>query len=99
MLSFKMSSDLKESIAHLMNFLHRLVTSMAKEGRIVQQDLDVFDFLIRSVVTELGPIHFSERILVRNAEEDFEVMPTPSHRNRSSGALCTPLQHILKLIL
>jgi len=95
----KISADSKESIAHLMNFLHRLGTSIVKNGSVAHEDLEMFGFLIQTAIVELGAINFSERILVRNEEADFEVMPTPSHRARNASTLQTPLQHILKLLL
>jgi len=95
----KASLDLKQAIAHVMNLLHGVwITSQPQDA--IQEALIIrFSFLAQTAIEKLGPMHFAERILTRNAQADFEAAPTPSHRSRSSSALQSPLLHLIELFL
>ncbi|KAF2837417.1 hypothetical protein M501DRAFT_1058912 [Patellaria atrata CBS 101060] len=101
----KASMELKEAIASLTNFIHTfwsfLESNHLESGSLPRIDVDDFAFLIKTAMESLGPIHFTEKTLVRKGNEsEFEVAPTPSHRGRTSGKLFqAPILHILELML
>jgi len=95
----KRSMDLKDAIAHLTNFFHKLwVSSLealgSEDTRIVR-----YGFLLQTAMEQLGPLHFTEKIVTRNAQSMFEAVMTPSSRPRHSGSMQAPLKHLLELIL
>lgn len=91
---------LKETLAHLMNFLGHLWKN-ASRNFMEQSDglwITRFGDLVQSAVDKIGPLHFSEATLVRNEAEDFEAAPTPSHRpSKHHVALQSPMVFLFGL--
>lgn len=95
----KASLELKQAIAHVINLLHGLWTTSETQHAVQIEQIVRFSYLAQTAIEKLGPMHFAERILVRNAQADFEAAPTPSHRSRPTNALQSPLLHLINLLL
>ncbi|KAF2760333.1 hypothetical protein EJ05DRAFT_498292 [Pseudovirgaria hyperparasitica] len=97
------SMELKDAIAHVTNMFHSFWNdypeSLSNHRRNGDMWMEKFGFLISSAMTSLGPLYFSERLLSRNGEADFEAAPTPSHRSRLQVSLHSPLLSLLESIL
>lgn len=62
--------------------------------------LDRFRFLSKTIVSSLGPIPFTENLLLKSSSKGaFQTTNTPTHRRpRSEGNCKTPILHFLQLI-
>ncbi|KAF2036545.1 hypothetical protein EK21DRAFT_51653 [Setomelanomma holmii] len=97
------SSETKDAMAQIVNFLRRIWDRHTAQLALSQQNEDTwanqFCFLIETVVQKLGPKHFADKFLMRNGADEFEVASTPSHRSRQHGARTSPLLYFIDLLL
>ena len=99
----KASMELKDAIAHIVNFLHKAwsshTSSPATEERQEGEWAEKFGFLVETAMQKLGAFNFADKFLTRNSEaDDFEVAPTPSHRSRNTGGLQSPALDLVDLL-
>jgi len=94
------STELKESLAHLMNFYSRLWESTSKWSQQTTHDLWISRFgdLVLASISGLGALHFAEDNIVCNQSHKVEPAPTPSNRaSKHHLSLQTPLAYIWNL--
>lgn len=61
--------------------------------------LERFRFLSTKIISDLGSIPFTEKLLLRTADETFQAATTPTHRGqRDDSNINTPIVHFLRLI-
>ncbi|OCL08110.1 hypothetical protein AOQ84DRAFT_389086, partial [Glonium stellatum] len=99
----KASMELKDAIAHIVNFLHKVwsnhTSSHATQERQEDEWAEKFGFLVETAMQKLGAFNFADKFLTRNSEaDDFEVAPTPSHRSRNNGGLQSPVLDLVDLL-
>lgn len=97
------STETKDAMAHIVNLLRRIWDTHTAQLALSQQQEDSwankFCFLVETVVQKLGALHFSDKILTRNAADEFEVASTPSHRSRQYGSRISPLLYFVDLLV
>lgn len=76
------SMELREALAHLMNFFRNAWTEASKVLKAPTNGVWIIQFgtLLHSAIETLGPVYFAEASLTRNSTSSFEAAPTPSHR-------------------
>lgn len=76
------SAELRDCLAHLVNFITRLWKEASRNFKEQISGLWITRFgnLIQTSVDTLSAMHFSEANLLRNELDSFEAAPTPSHR-------------------
>lgn len=58
-----------------------------------------FRFLSAKVISDLGSILFTEKLLLKTADETFQTATTPTHRGQQGDSnLNTPIMHFMRLI-
>jgi hypothetical protein len=76
------SQELKECLAHLMNFFNRLwKNAPAVEENTGTPWISRFTALVECSIEVVGSLPFSEENLSRNNAKTFEAAPTPSNRS------------------
>lgn len=97
------SSETKDAIASIINLLRRLWERQTAKLAVPQQKEDLwadkFCFLIQTMVQKLSPLQFSDKCLVRNGDNEFEVASTPSHRSRQQGTRTSSLLYLIDLLV
>lgn len=97
------STETKDAMAHIVNFLRRIWDKHTAELAVQQKKEELwaskFCFLIETVVQKLGAFQFSDKCLIRNATDDFEVASTPSQRSRLNGSRISPLLYFVDLLV
>lgn len=97
------STESKDAMAHIVNLLRRVWDRHAAQLALSQQTednwADKFCFLLETVVQKLGALHFADKCLMRNGEDEFEVASTPSHRSRQQGPRISPLLYFVDLLV
>ena len=94
------SVELKEALAHLLNFYSRLWSSTATWSQETTHDLWInrFGELITSAITTIGSLHFAEESMAYNQDNILEPAPTPSNRaSKHHAPLQSPLALLWKL--
>lgn len=89
----KASNELKDAIALIVNFLHRLWKSGAAftAEDDSQRWLNRYQNMLENAVVSLGSLHFVDDILVKTSADDIEAAPTPSHRQpKQQPMTCSP---------
>ncbi|KAF2804647.1 uncharacterized protein BDZ99DRAFT_525478 [Mytilinidion resinicola] len=98
----KASMELKDAIARIVNMFRRLwakhTSTPAMKSEEEEDWVSQFRFLVETSMEKLGAVHFADKFLTRNNNEDLEAAPTPSHRSRIQGAYQSPLLHIVDLL-
>jgi hypothetical protein len=98
----KASMELKDAIARIVNMLRRLwakhTSTPAMKSEDEEEWVSKFRFLVETSMEKLGAVHFADKFLTRNQNEDLEAAPTPSHRSRIQGAYQSPLLHMIGLL-
>lgn len=94
--------ELKEAIAQITNLLHQIWTTRPACLNADCSDSGIFverySFLAQTAVATIGPLHFGDKIIAQNQQDQFEPAPTPSHRSRTSGPLVSPIVHLVHLL-
>ncbi|KAF2494756.1 hypothetical protein BU16DRAFT_527744 [Lophium mytilinum] len=98
----KASMELKDAIARVVNMYRRLwakhTSTPAMKSEEEEDWVSLFRFLFETSMEKLGAVHFADKFLTRNNNEDLEAAPTPSHRSRIQGAYQSPLLHMVDLL-
>ncbi|KAJ5949075.1 hypothetical protein N7454_000659 [Penicillium verhagenii] len=98
------STESMQAVASVVGLLNRLwnigLTSLNVSG---DGEVDVFferfRFLSTTMISSLGSIPFTERLLVKSSDGIFQASNTPTHRQSSSGSnLNSPILHLLQVI-
>lgn len=94
------SFETMEAVASILETLQRLW----KNGpRTFQQPengydafYDFFSFLLKTIVSEMGPLPFTDKALLKTSLETFRVAQTPTHRRApANGVVRSPILHLL----
>jgi len=94
------SAELREALAHLMNFYSRLWNTTSTWTQETTHDLWTrrFGELVTSAVTSIGSLHFAEESMTYNQDSILEPAPTPSNRaSKHHTSLQSPLALLWKL--
>jgi len=93
------STESKDAMANIVNFLRRVWDEHAAQLAVSQQSEDSwaekFCFLLQTAIEKLGATRFSEKCLICNDENKIEAAATPSHRSRQR---VSPLLHFVDLV-
>ncbi|KAJ5935313.1 hypothetical protein N7466_004860 [Penicillium verhagenii] len=98
------STESMQAVASVVGLLHRLwnigLTSLnVSEDGEVDVFFERFRFLSTTMISSLGSIPFTERLLVKSSDGIFQASNTPTHRQSSSGSnLNSPILHLLQVI-
>lgn len=99
------SAESMQAVSHVLGFLQRIWTAGPPSLNAVADDQRMdrffyrFSFLSTSIISSLGSIPFTEKLLLKTTEETFQVANTPTHRHpRENSNLVTPIVHFLLLI-
>lgn len=58
-----------------------------------------FCFLSTKIISDLGSIPFTEKLLLKTSDETFQTATTPTHRGqRGDSNINTPIVHLLRLV-
>ncbi|GAB7338107.1 hypothetical protein MBLNU457_4468t2 [Dothideomycetes sp. NU457] len=94
------SVELKEALAHLLNFYSRLWSSTSTWSQETTHDLWInrFGDLITSAITTIGALPLAEESMTYNQDNILEPAPTPSNRvSKHHASLQSPLALLWKL--
>lgn len=96
------SADLMQAIASVLGLFQRIWRGgpSSLNAWTADEFLDRFSFLAGSMISTIGPAPFTEKLLLKTAEETFQAANTPTrHRTSQSGTnLDSPFMHLLRLI-
>ncbi|KAE8147969.1 Rap1-interacting factor 1 N terminal-domain-containing protein [Aspergillus avenaceus] len=100
------SSESMQAVAHVLGLLQRLwragPSSMNAAGdRSVDRFFDQFRFLSMTMISSLGSIPFTEKLLLKTADGRFQAHNTSTPTHRFSGTndnLDSPILHLLRLM-
>ncbi|KAF7597289.1 hypothetical protein BBP40_008132 [Aspergillus hancockii] len=93
-----------QAVAHVLGLLQRLwkagpssVNAMG-EGSM-DKFFDRFGFLLMTMIVSFGSIPFTEKLLLKTADERFQAANTPTHRPwRANTSVDSPILHLLRLM-
>lgn len=97
----KPSAELMQAIACVLGLLQRLWNGAPSSLNASNGDeyLDRFRFLSTSIISAVGPLPFTEKLLLKTAQETFQTANTPTHRHSVTDInLDTPFMHLLRMI-
>lgn len=98
------SAESMQAVAHVLGLLQRIWTAgppslNAVEDQNMDRFLDRFRFLSTSIISSLGSIPFTEKLLLKTTDETFQIANTPTHRHpQQNSNLVTPIVHFLLLV-
>jgi hypothetical protein len=93
------SMELKSAVASITTLLSRVWASYSRSDSSTKLTLPTFGRLVETAMDKLGAVIFTDKILVRNSEDNnFEAASTPSHRNRAGGPLQSPALHLIRMM-
>ena len=101
----KVSAQCMEAVAEIFNMLQRLAqkTSSSTDAVAIADNKSSVSSIITLLdiaIEHIGPLAFSEKLLLRNSKDIYHVPATPSHKSTpSDGSQETPVMHILDLLL
>ncbi|PYH92896.1 telomere length regulator protein [Aspergillus ellipticus CBS 707.79] len=94
-----------QAIAQVLGLLQRLWNAGPSSlNAAVENDSMVafherFRFLSTTMIYSLGSARFTEKLLLKTADETFQAATTPTHRHpRANASLDSPILHFLRLI-
>ncbi|PYI03750.1 telomere length regulator protein [Aspergillus sclerotiicarbonarius CBS 121057] len=94
-----------QAVAHVLGLLQRLWNAgpaslnAAVEDSSTEAFYDRFSFLSTSMIYSLGSARFTEKLLLKTADETFQAATTPTHRHpRANASLDSPVLHFLRFI-
>ena len=97
------STEAKDAMAHIVNLLRRVWDRHTAQLALPQNKedswADKFCFLVESVVQKLGTSQFTDKCLIRNGQDEFEVASTPSFRSRQNGFRISPMLYLIDLLV
>ncbi|KAL1964593.1 hypothetical protein VTN77DRAFT_6767 [Rasamsonia byssochlamydoides] len=96
----KPSVELMQAIASVLGLFQRLWNGAPSSlNASADEFLDRFRFLSTSFISAIGPLPFTEKLLLKTAQETFQTANTPTHRHSPTDTnLDTPFMHLLRLI-
>jgi hypothetical protein len=98
------STESMQAIASVLGMFHRMwkecPSSLNAVGDgAIDEFYDRFQFLSRTIVSSVGPIPFTEKLLLKTSQETFQTANTPTHhRSLTDSNHKTPLLHLLHLV-
>ncbi|KAE8394735.1 Rap1-interacting factor 1 N terminal-domain-containing protein [Aspergillus alliaceus] len=98
------SPESMQAVAHVLGLLQRLwkagPTSINAIGEnSLDKFFDRFRFLSTTMIVSLGSISFTEKLLLKTADEKFQAANTPTHRPvKVNASLDSPILHFLRLV-
>ncbi|OGM43526.1 telomere length regulator protein (Rif1) [Aspergillus bombycis] len=98
------SPESMQAVAHMLGLLQRLwkagpASLNAIEDNSLDKFFDRFRFLSTTMIVSLGSIPFTEKLLLKTADEKFQAANTPTHRSlRVNMSLDSPILHLLRLV-
>ncbi|KAJ5810195.1 uncharacterized protein N7503_002413 [Penicillium pulvis] len=98
------STESMQAVASVLGLFNRLwhagPTSLNASGDgEVDAFFERFRFLSTTMISSLGSIPFTERLLLKNSDGTFQFSNTPTHRHPTSGTnLNTPFLYLLRTI-
>ncbi|OOO14218.1 Rap1-interacting factor 1 N-terminal [Aspergillus oryzae] len=98
------SPESMQAVAHMLGLLQRLWKAgpsslNAIEDHALDKFFDRFRFLSTTMIVSLGSIPFTEKLLLKTADEKFQAANTPTHRPlRVNTSLDSPILHLLRLV-
>lgn len=98
------SPESMQAVAHVLGLLQRLwiagpsSLNAAGDGAM-EKFFERFRFLSTTMISSLGSISFTEKLLLKTADETFQAATTPTHRHpKANSTLDIPILHFLRLI-
>ncbi|KAL4885523.1 Rap1-interacting factor 1 N terminal-domain-containing protein [Aspergillus karnatakaensis] len=98
------SLESMQTVAHVLGLLQRLWNAgpsslNALEGASKETFFERFGFLSTTMVTALGSIPFTEKLLLKTADSTYQASNTPTHRHsKSNNNPDSPIFHLLRLV-
>lgn len=98
------STEAMHAVASVLGLLRRLWDNIpaslnALGDKCNDKFYERFRFLSTTMISMIGSISFTEKLLLKNADETFQAANTPQHRHTTSNAnLGSPILHLLRLI-
>ncbi|KAJ5108025.1 hypothetical protein N7456_004700 [Penicillium angulare] len=98
------SAESMQAVASVLALLHRLWDAGPPSLNVpVEAGADVFferfRFLSTTMISSLGSIPFTERLLLKASDGTFQSSHTPTHRKSTSGTnLHSPILHLLRAV-
>ncbi|OJJ71149.1 hypothetical protein ASPBRDRAFT_30889 [Aspergillus brasiliensis CBS 101740] len=94
-----------QAVAHVLGLLQRLWNAgppslnAAVEKDSTDAFYDRFSFLSTTMIYSLGSARFTEKLLLKTADETFQAATTPTHRHqKAKTSLDSPILHYLRFI-
>ncbi|PLN82646.1 Rap1-interacting factor 1 N terminal-domain-containing protein [Aspergillus taichungensis] len=98
------SPESMQAVAYVLGLLQRLwlagpsSLNAAGDGAM-DKFFERFRFLSTTMISSLGSISFTEKLLLKTADETFQAATTPTHRHpKANSTLDIPILHLLRLI-
>ncbi|KAE8352920.1 Rap1-interacting factor 1 N terminal-domain-containing protein [Aspergillus coremiiformis] len=96
------SPESMQAVAHVLGLLQRLWKAGPSSINAIEENsmdkfFDRFGFLSTTMIVALGSIPFTEKLLLKTADERFQAANTPTHRPLNTS-LDSPILHLLRLI-
>ncbi|KAI9879499.1 MAG: hypothetical protein M1830_008375 [Pleopsidium flavum] len=101
----KVSTECMEAVAETFNMLQRIwktgPSSLGVDLNVDSQAfVEGFGFLLEMAIDYLGPLPFTEKLLLRSSKDSFHASVTPSHTSSRSNRLQkSPIMHLLDFLL
>ncbi|KAJ5708384.1 hypothetical protein N7488_008185 [Penicillium malachiteum] len=97
------SSESMQAVASVLALLQRLWNAGPSSLNVLDEEPNLFferiRFLATTMITSLGSIPFTERLLLKSSDGSFQSSNTPTHRQSTSGTnLSSPILHLLRTI-
>lgn len=98
------SQESMQTVAHVLGLLERLwhagPSSLNAAGENTMDTFfERFRFLSTTMISALGSIPFTEKLLLKTADSTYQASNTPTHRNsKASNQPDSPILHLLRLI-
>ncbi|OJZ87389.1 hypothetical protein ASPFODRAFT_131960 [Aspergillus luchuensis CBS 106.47] len=94
-----------QAVAHVLGLLQRLWNAGPSSlNAAIEKDstdafYDRFSFLATTMIYSLGSARFTEKLLLKTADETFQAATTPTHRHQKANtSLDSPILHFLRFI-
>jgi hypothetical protein len=98
------SSESMQAVAQVLGLLQRLwkvgpSSINAEEDSSMDKFYDRFGYLSTTMISSLGNIPFTEKLLLKTADERFQAANTPTHRpSRVNMSIDSPILHLLRVV-
>lgn len=99
------SSESMQAIGNILEMLHRVwkdASGSLNGGQNQDKDLFLarFRFLSTTIISNVGALPFTDKLLLKTSDGTFQTASTPSHRHGpSNGDVRAPCIHLLQLIV